>query len=646
MASSPEPQVDVRSLPEVHGTVTTDFTKDRISWIRRILAFFGPAYLVSVGYMDPGNWATDLEGGARFGYQLLWVLVMSNLMAILLQTLSARLGIVAGRDLAQACREIYPRPVNLALWVICELAIAAMDMAELLGAAIALKLLFGLPLLTGVLITAVDTFLILWLARFGIRTLEAVILVLISTISGCMLLELLMAKPSVVDALAGLRPVLTSDSLLVAIGILGATVMPHNLYLHSALVQTRQFGQSEEEKRRACRFNFYDSAVALNLALFVNAAILVLAAEVFHRRGIEVTQIEQAYELLAPLLGTGMASVLFALALLAAGQSSTITGTMAGQVVMEGFLDIRMSPWLRRFITRCLAIVPAALVIYWKGEQSTYQLLIVSQVILSLQLPFAVVPLIQLTSDKSRMGNFANPVWTRVLAWAAVVVIAGLNIRLVVGTITQWSQDPSWLGQSWWGQAALWVPVAGLFALLLWISLRPLLPQSMRAEGRAYRLASETQADVIAPLQPVAYQRILVPLDHSEIDRYSLAQAAALAKQHGAKICLVHVEEGMTSQVYGSMARTAEVERGHEYLLAVQQELIRANIETAVQVRHGRRPATQIIKAVTEWRPDLVVMGAHGHTGWKDLLLGNTINRVRHEVKVPMLIVRRPEVGR
>jgi manganese transport protein len=637
MAVGPEPLSEVRSLPEVHGSVATE----RMSWWRKIFAFFGPAYLVSVGYMDPGNWATDLEGGARFGYQLLWVLVMSNLMAILLQTLSARLGIVAGRDLAQACREIYPRPVSVALWIICELAIAAMDMAELLGAAIALKLLFGLPLLTGVLITAVDTFLILWLARFGIRTLEALILVLISTIGGCMLLELVMAKPSFSDAIQGLRPILTSESLLVAIGILGATVMPHNLYLHSALVQTRRFGEGVEEKRRACRFNFYDSAAALNLALFVNAAILVLAAEVFHRRGIEVTQIEQAHELLSPLLGTGVASVLFAFALLAAGQSSTITGTMAGQVVMEGFLDIRMSPWLRRFITRCLAIVPAALVIYWKGESATYQLLIVSQVVLSLQLPFAVVPLIQLTSDRERMGEFANATWVKALAWLSVLVIVGLNIRLVFATVQQWSN-----GLSGAQLVSLWLPIIALLALLGWISF---YRGSRRLSGEF--LLQGRQPDVrkvepIAALEAVQYRRILLPLDHSAMDRYSLSQAAALAKQHGAQLCLVHVEEGMTSQVYGSLARTAEVEQGQAYLQAVLKELQQKGIETELQVRHGRRPATQIIKAVEQWNPDLVVMGAHGHTGWKDLLLGSTINRVRHEIKKPMLIVRRPDLGR
>ncbi len=394
-------------MPEVHSSVTTG----QPTLLRRMFAFAGPAYLVSVGYMDPGNWATDLEGGARFGYKLLWVLVISNLMAILLQTLSARLGIVTGRDLAQACRESYPKPVSYALWVLCEIAIAACDLAEVLGAAIGLKLLFGLPLLAGVLLSAFDALAVLWLGRFGVRALEFIILAFITVIGGAFLWELFLAKPDYPQVALGLIPWLDGKSLYVAIGILGATVMPHNLYLHSSLVQTRQIAKGVAAKRSACRFNLVDSVVALNGAMVVNAAILILAGALFFKRGIIVTEIQQAHQLLAPLLGTAAASAMFAIALICSGQSSTITGTMAGQIVMEGFLNFRVQPWLRRFLTRSLAVLPAALVIYFSGEKETYKLIILSQVILSLQLPFAVIPLVQFTSDRGRMGEFANALW-------------------------------------------------------------------------------------------------------------------------------------------------------------------------------------------------------------------------------------------
>src|SRR5690242_13614293 len=385
------------SLPEVHASVSTG----HISLWRRMFAFSGPAYLVSVGYMGPGNWATDLEGGARFGYQLLWVLVLSNLMAILLQTLSARLGIVSQRDLAQACRETYPRPISYMLWVLCEIAIAACDLAEVLGAAIALNLLFHLPLFFGVLLTAADTLLLLWFSRLGIRVIEAFVLSLIAIIGGCFLVEIFWAGwPAWGEMARGLVPHVSERNLYIAIGILGATVMPHNLYLHSALVQTRRIGKSAGEKRTACRFNLVDSSIAMNGALLVNAAILVLSASVFFKRAIVVTEIQQAHLLLVPLLGTAMAGFLFAIALLCSGQSSTLTGTMAGQIVMEGFLNFRMRPWLRRLITRSLAIIPAAITIYFAGEHGVYQLLILSQVILSMQLPFAIIPLVHFTNDR------------------------------------------------------------------------------------------------------------------------------------------------------------------------------------------------------------------------------------------------------
>ena len=383
------------SLSEVHRTVSIPREVGRV---KRLLAFAGPAYLVSVGYMDPGNWATDLEGGARFGYNLIWVLLMSNLMAVLLQTLSARLGIVAGRDLAQACRESYPKPVAYALWILCEIAIAACDLAEVLGTAIGLNLLLKVPLVYGVIITGFDTMFFLVIQHFGIRKMEAFILMLISTIGVCFGIEIFLSQPVWTEVGRGFMPHLTSESLYVAIGILGATVMPHNLYLHSALVQTRDVDQTEDGKRRACKYNLVDTAVALNAAFFVNSAILIVSAAVFFRNGVIVTEIQQAHELLTPLLGTTLASTFFAIALISSGQSSTLTGTLAGQIVMEGFLQFKIRPVLRRLITRLIAIIPAVLVISLQGEQGSYRLLILSQVILSLQLPFAVIPLVRFTS--------------------------------------------------------------------------------------------------------------------------------------------------------------------------------------------------------------------------------------------------------
>jgi len=568
-----------QSLPEVHGSVPVP--RDSI-W-RRMFAFAGPAYLVSVGYMDPGNWATDLEGGARFGYQLLWVLVMSNLMAILLQTLSARLGIVSRRDLAQACRESYSRPVNLTLWFLCEIAIAACDLAEVLGAAIGLNLLFGLPLLAGVIITAVDSLLLLWLSRFGIRVLESVVLVLITVMGVCFGLEIFMARPVVSEVASGLIPRLTNESLYVAIGILGATVMPHNLYLHSALVQTRRIGVTRAEKRAACRFNFVDSAVALNGALLVNAAILIMAAAVFYKRNIVVTEIQDAYKLLTPLLGTALASVLFGVALLCSGLSSTMTGTMAGQIVMEGFLRIRMRPWLRRLITRLAAVVPAAITIVVAGDEATFRLLILSQVILSLQLPFAVIPLIHFTSDRRRMGSFANTPWVKTVAWAIAAVIVGLNLRLAWVTVMEW------LDAAGPYRPLLMVTVVpvliGLLLLLLWITFQPWIP-------RLHRRPEEVPAPALAAgeVEPPVYRSILVPLDHSERDRAAIAHAVAMAKQHDAKVYLMHVEEDVTSQVYGSMASTAEVEAGERYLDEIVEGLKAQGIraEAAVSYSHDR----------------------------------------------------------
>jgi manganese transport protein len=427
------------SLAEVYRTVPVD----AVTWWRRALAFAGPGYLVAVGYMDPGNWATDLAGGAAFGYTLLSVILISNLMAILLQGLAAKLGIVTGRDLAQACRDHFSRPTTLGLWVLCEVAIAACDLAEVIGSAIALNLLFGVPLPWGIAITALDVLLVLLLQNKGFRLLEALVVVLIATIAGCFLFEIVISRPDLgavargfVPAAAILRDPL---KLYIAIGILGATVMPHNLYLHSSIVQTRAYEENAAGKRMAVKYAFLDSTVALSFALFINAAILIVAAATFHKAGrTGVAEIQEAYQLLTPLLGVAGASAVFAFALLASGQNSTLTGTLAGQIVMEGFLNIRIRPWLRRLITRGIAIVPAALTAIFFGENGTARLLILSQVILSLQLSFAVFPLVWFTSDRAKMGEFVNPSWLKALAYAVAVVIAALNGWLLVQAVRGW----------------------------------------------------------------------------------------------------------------------------------------------------------------------------------------------------------------
>jgi len=632
MKTTPAPGASP-SLPEVHGSVATT----QVSIWRRMFAFAGPAYLVSVGYMDPGNWATDLEGGARFGYELLWVLVMSNLMAILLQTLSARLGIVTHRDLAQACRETYPPPVNFALWVLCEIAIAACDLAEVLGAAIGLNLLFHIPLLAGVLLTSLDILLLLWLTRFGIRIIEGFVLSLIAVMAGCFLLEIVMAKPDAGGIASGLVPRLSNQTLYIAIAILGATVMPHNLYLHSALVQTRQIGSDEKEKRTACRFNLIDSVVALNGAMLVNAAILVLAGAVFFEHKVVVTEIQQAYQMLTPLLGTTLASILFGVALLCSGQSSTMTGTMAGQIVMEGFLSIRMRPSLRRLTTRTLAIVPAAITIYIAGEQGTFRLLILSQVILSMQLPFAVVPLIHFTNDRGKMGAFANRVWVKALAWVVAAVIIVLNVRLVYITILEWLES---VGPHRELIIMLVEPVLiGLLLLLLWLTFEPWLPARFRRGGRGAPAAFTAMPAPAAAGIPL-YHSILVPLDHTERDRGAVAHAAAMARAYGGKIHLLHVEEGVTSQMFGQLASTAEVEAGARYVEDIVAGLRGQGLEAEGRIAHSNDPKQEIVKAARALKPDLLVMGAHGHRGIQDLVYGQTINAVRHAVDVPLLIVK------
>ncbi|MCZ8518852.1 Nramp family divalent metal transporter [Paenibacillus mucilaginosus] len=425
-----------RTLPEVYRSMKVPTNG---SWIKKFLAFVGPGYMVAVGYMDPGNWATDIAGGSLFGYSLLSVILLSNLMAMLLQALSGKLGIVTGRDLAQACRDHYSKPVAMTLWLLCELAIAACDLAEVIGSAIALNLLFGIPLMYGVMITALDVLIVLLLQNKGFRYIETLVIVLIVTIGGCFVTEIFLSKPDAGGILRGFVPsaeiVMNPTMLYIAIGILGATVMPHNLYLHSSIVQTRQYDQTALGKRQAIKFATWDSSIALLFALFINAAILIISAATFHRAGLtEIAEIGDAYHMLTPLLGTTVGSLLFGVALLASGQNSTLTGTLAGQIVMEGFLNIRLAPWLRRLITRLIAIIPAVIVTALYGESGTAKLLILSQVILSLQLSFAVVPLIQFTSDPRKMGEFVNRAWMKGFAWLVAGLIVCLNVYLLYRT--------------------------------------------------------------------------------------------------------------------------------------------------------------------------------------------------------------------
>lgn len=427
------------SLSEVYRSVDVN----KATWFRKLLAFGGPGYLVAVGYMDPGNWATDLAGGSRFGYALLSVILLSNLMAVLLQGLSSKLGIVTGRDLAQACRDHYTPRVSFMLWVLCEIAIAACDLAEVIGTAIALNLLFGIPLTWGIGLTALDVMIVLYLQNKGFRMLEALVIALVAVVGGCFLFELIISRPDMAAVARGFIPtteIITNPEMLyIAIGILGATVMPHNLYLHSSIVQTRKYAENREGRKEAVRFAFIDSTIALTFALFINAAILIVAAATFHTSGnTEVAEIQDAYKLLTPLLGVTGASAVFALALLASGQNSTLTGTLAGQIVMEGFLNLRIRPWLRRLITRAIAIVPAALVAIFYGASGTARLLVFSQVILSLQLSFAVFPLVRFTSDRTKMGEFVNSAGLRIAAYVVAAIISTLNVWLLFQTIRGW----------------------------------------------------------------------------------------------------------------------------------------------------------------------------------------------------------------
>lgn len=617
------------SLSEVNSTVETNV---KGNFFKRLFAFMGPAYLVSVGYMDPGNWATDLAGGSRFGYSLLWVLLMSNLIALLLQSMCARLGVVAQRDLAQASRELYHPAANIFNYILAEIAIAACDLAEVVGMAIGLQLLFGIPLWWGMAISVLDAFLILYLMQLGIRKLEAFILALVLIIGGAFAIQMLLAKPDLGEVVVGFAPSIpNTEALFIAIGIIGATVMPHNLYLHSALVQSRKVTRTFEGIKRAIKYNIIDSAIALNLALFVNAAILILAAAVFYKNGYDgVSEIQDAHRLLEPLLGKSYAPILFAIALIAAGQSSTVTGTLAGQIVMEGYLDLRIAPWLRRIITRLLAVVPAILVVTLMGEDATGDMLVLSQVILSMQLGFAIIPLLHYVSDKRRMGQFAIGFWAKLGGWVSASIIVALNVWLVGEKVLEWSATGHWAIQF------IVIPML-LFSLgmLGYITLKPLIAKHL-PHAKTYLPHGAFKG--IDALKTPEYQSIAIALDFSEADQKTVEHALHVGGKN-AKYFLFHAVETAGAWVMGNEIHDFETHADAQILEQYTTALHELGYTCEAFIGYGSAKKA-IPLLVKEKGADLLVMGAHGHRALKDLIFGTTVGAVRHAVDIPVLIVR------
>lgn len=625
-----------KSLEEVNESINTTNKK---SWWRRLLAFLGPAYLVSVGYMDPGNWATGIEGGSQFGYTLIWVMLMSNLMALLLQSLCARLGVVGGMDLAQASRKAYNPFINFVLYILAEIAIVATDLAEVVGMAIGLNLLFGLPMVWGVSITALDTFLLLFLLDKGMRKMEAFIIGLIFIIAGSFFVELFFAQPDFGAIAEGFIPSIPNETALyISIGIIGATVMPHNLYLHSSLVQSRKIKRTKKGLKEALRFNFIDSAVALNVAFLVNAAILILSASVFFANGIHVAEIQDAYKLLQPMLGTEWAPKLFALALLAAGQSSTLTGTLAGQIVMEGHLNLRIQPWVRRLITRLLAIIPALFTVIYFGSRATGELLVLSQVVLSLQLGFAMIPLIHFVSQKKQMKGFHIKWPLKIASWLVTLIIVGLNAQLVINKLESWiatSAHPFWI----WSTM---IPLSiGFALLLLYITFKPLF-KGLNPKSRPM-VPHITKAKIKTFSEPISYAKIAIAVDFSTSDKNSIATALQLGGKE-AHYTLIHVVESAGARMYGKDIGDYETESDRKFLQSYQEELESRGFEVVTKLGFGsaKKSIPKIMKTANAEGTedfDLLVLGSHGHKGFKDLLFGTTVDSVRHKVNVPVFIV-------
>ncbi|MEO8885263.1 MAG: Nramp family divalent metal transporter [Mucilaginibacter sp.] len=617
------------SLANVHHSVNTE---NKTGW-KKILAFLGPAYLISVGYMDPGNWATDIAGGSAFGYRLIWVLFASNLIALLLQSLSARLGIVRGLDLAQVSKNTYPRFVNFCLYILAQLAIIACDLAEIIGMAIGLQLLFNLPLIWGVSLTITDTLLMLFLMNKGMRKLETFIISMIFIVGLSFLIEMFIVTPDIKEVAKGFIPNnLSGSALYIAIGIIGATVMPHNLYLHSSLVQTRQITRTDEGIKTAIKFNFMDTVIALNLAFFVNAAILILAASAFFKNGFfEIAEIQDAYKLLDHIFGA-TAPALFAIALIAAGQSSTITGTLAGQIIMEGHINLRIEPWLRRLLTRVLAIVPAMFTIIYFGERGLGNLIILSQVVLSLQLGFAVIPLIHFTSDRKKMGNFTIGLTTKILAWGCAILIVGLNAKLVYEQLTSWiDASPT---TAVWMYAAVLPAIFCIISLLLYVFLRPLLFK--HKDEHVY--IPHGIASAINDLEAIHYHHIGISIDFSKNDTDSIRHAIMQGGK-AAKYTLMHVVETAGAYYNGTDVMDHEtqsdVDNLDQYVIALQK----LGYKAEAKIGFGTA-ATAIAEIVKNEKIDFIVMGSHGHKAIKDLIFGTTVNKVRHKVNVPVLVVK------
>ncbi len=617
------------SLSEVHSSVRTD----RKGW-RKILAFLGPAYLVSVGYMDPGNWATDIAGGSAFGYKLIWVLLMSNLIAVLLQSLSARLGIVRGMDLAQASKNTYPKWANIPLYILAEIAIAACDLAEIVGMAIGLNLLFGLPLIWGISLTALDTILLLFLLNKGMRTMEVFIVSLVFIIGISFLVEMFIVSPVYGDVFKGFMPTkLNGNALYIAIGIIGATVMPHNLYLHSSLVQTRKFDKTPKGMKNAIKMNLFDTTIALNLAFFVNAAILVLAAAAFYVNGyFSVAEIQDASKLLERLFGNA-APAFFAIALIAAGQSSTITGTLAGQIVMEGHLNLRIQPWLRRLITRLLAIAPAIFTILYFGNEALGSLLVLSQVVLSLQLGFAVIPLIHFNSDKKLMKEFTIKLWVKILAWLSASIIVYLNIHLVIDEIS------GWLSTTGKNRTILYFTVVPLAIASLFLLIYIFAYPFFKSKRRKREQLPHGQAVDFDEIDSVSYKHIGIAIDFSGNDQMIIKSALNQGGK-SASYTIIHIVESAVARYYGKNTMDYETSLDNDSLKKYQTKLKELGYKVNVKIGFGNA-SNEIPKLVTSKEIDLLVMGAHGHKGFKDLIFGTTVDSVRHKIKVPILVVNK-----
>ena len=607
-------------------------TDNKSGW-KRILSFLGPAYLVSVGYMDPGNWATDIAAGSKFGYTLIWVIVVSNITAILVQSHSARFGIVTGKDIAQFSRGYYPKFLNFIYWIFAEIAIAATDLAEILGMAIGLKLLFGLNMLIGVTLSLFDTFIIMFLIKKGVRTLEAIIIGLISIIGISFSIELFLSKPAFSEIVKGIIPVLpNNEALYIAIGIIGATVMPHNLYLHSSLVQTRKFTRDNAGKSKALKYNVIDTVIALNLALFVNAAILILASATFFKTGHhEVEDIINAHKMLAPLLGTLLAPLLFAIALIASGQSSTLTGTLTGQIIMEGYLNIRLAPWLRRLITRLMAVIPAFIVILIAGESYAGSLLILSQVILSMQLGFAVIPLLHWVSSKTIMGEYRISIFSRIVSWIVILGIVTLNIKMVFDSLIQW------LGSSahpWLFFIFVVIPVGISFSLLLYTIIEPFI--------KLYYVKDIMSPHEIAPDfvldTPKPFKRIGIGVDFSSSDIHAINHAIKLGSKN-TEFFLIHVVESAVARAMNTIVSDNETQKDSDSLQAYALQMKQQGFNAFAQIGFGS-VENKLPEILKERDIELLVLASH-RKGWLHRLFkGTIINKVQKSVAIPVYIVK------